>query len=504
MIKLTKLTLLNDYNKFVSKAQYLAKKNDLKGALTFIDASIRIAYNFNFIYTDDRLESLLKFVAEQKLDKCNFIPVSNRYVFYDYFGNTKVLTQQYIRALMSWNVEFLYILENGSESDNSEIIDEIRACSKAKIVILTGADPFDKMRQAQAVIADFKPSKAFLHLAPWDLVGVCLWNTLPQVVRFLINLTDHAFWVGTSCTDFVLEFRTYGFNLSKDARKIPEKKLLLQPYYPIQNDVAFNGFPVDLKDKIVGFSGSSFYKIYGRQGKFLNLIKSILLENENFVFLLAGWGIDSPIKKFINDNGFQERFILLGERKDIDQVFKRIDIFINTYPFIGGLMTQLAVKNNKAIASYTSKDLTFNFIEDFLTIDRKKAGSIKDETSFLLEMNNLIRDINYRNKNIQLYSGSIPSVQDFNDTLWMNCNISYDNNVNNVPSIEINYEAILGLYLEVENDFLKIYQKLKLVNLKFLYFRYFPISAIRSIFLVLLLDFKTVKRNFKDLIKKLI
>ncbi|WP_316746905.1 glycosyltransferase family 4 protein [Pedobacter gandavensis] len=500
MKKINKAVLLNDYNKFAEKAAVLVRNNDLKNALVYIETCVKIAYNFNFIYTDDKLESLLMQISEKTLSKPEFIPIKDRYVFYDYFGNTKVLTQQYIRALISWDVEFLYLLQDGTNF-SKEIRDELASYPKAKVVVLTEDDVFNKMRQAQLEIAEFRPSKALLHIAPWDLIGICVWNSFTNVDRFLINLTDHAFWLGKSCSDFILEFRSYGYNLSHDARNIPKDKLLLQAYYPIQNDVPFKGFPIDLKDKIIGFSGSSFYKIYGRNGKFLDLIKSILDRNENFIFLLAGWGIDEPIRKFIEDNNFKDRFILLGERNDIDQVFKHIDIFINTYPFIGGLMTQLAVVNKKAIVSYTSEDLTFNLIEDFLSIDRDRAGSIMDECAFLDEVDQLIKSSTYRDENIELYSGSIPSIQEFNNTLWENCNQPHNSCTLKIPSIVINYDAILELYLEVDNDFLKLYQKLKLVNLKSLYFRHFPFSALKCAALIVFNDFKTVKRNIKDYIK---
>lgn len=502
MLKIDEGIVRGDYKKFVEKAEKLVQKNEIKEALTFIDTCARIAYNFNFTFTDERLELLVQEIGKKTLSKPSFVPVENRYVFYDFFGNTKVLTQQYIRALISWEVEFLYVLQDGENVEKSKsILDEISEYKGAKIVILEGKDIISKMKQLYIEVVEFKPTKVLLHTAPWDVMGVTVFTVFKQIDRYLINLTDHAFWLGKSCSDFVLEFRTYGYNLSYQARKIPKNNLLLQPYYPIQNEVPFEGFPLDTTGKVVGFSGASFYKIYGRNGKFLQMIKRVLEENHNFVFLMAGWGIDSIILKFIKDNNFENRFFLLKERKDIDQVFKNIDIFINTYPIIGGLMTQLAVANKRAIISYTTPDLSVNFIEDFLMVDSEKVSSIKDEDDFFNEINRLIRSADYRRKNIALYNGSIPTVSEFNNLLWENCNSPVKPKTP-IPYIEIDYDALIKLYLEIDNDFLKLYHKLKLVNLKTLYLKYFPVDAIICSILILFTDSKTVKRNILDFFRK--
>jgi len=500
MNKICSSIILKDYNNFVKRAKYLTDNNRFEDALKFVDAAVRIAYNFNFVYSDNDLEELLGRISEKTLGISDVIPVKDRIVFYDYFGNTKVLTQQYLRAMISWGVEILYIFENSSEAKfNSEIIKELNEYPKATVVILEGSNHFIKMKQAKAAILLFAPSKAFLHIAPWDTIAVCVWNTFPGVDRYFINLTDHAFWLGKSCSDHILEFRNYGYNLSFQARGIEKDKLLLQPYYPIQNESKFEGFPLDLTGKIIGFSGSSFYKIYGRNGKFLQMIKRVIDENENFVFLLAGWGIDLPLRKFIRDNNLESRFVLIGERKDISQVFAHIDIFINTYPFIGGLMTQLAVVNKKPIISYTTEDLAFNYIEEFLTVDSDKAGSIKDENVFYSKIKKLIESDCERKENIESYTNSIPTPEKFNDLLWRNCHDEAP--ISSIDEIVIDFEAVQTLYLEVENNFLRLYHKLKMVSLGRLYFVHFPLSAIKCTLNIICNDSKTIKKYFLKVIK---
>lgn len=483
---LSKEKVIWDYGEFKSVALELAGQNNFQESLKYVEICAKIAYNFNFIHYDTELESVLTSFSAQLFSDSTFTPKAERVVFYDYFGfDNKGLTQQYIRALISWDVEFLYILEEGENiSSGRDILKELEQYSKASILLVKGTNPIQKMIHIRNAIIDFKPERAFLHFVPWDIVGVCVWNSLPIVKRFLINLTDHAFWLGKSCSDYFLEFRNYGYIVSLQSRNIPAEKLLLQPYYPIQSNTLFQGFPIDISGKVIGFSGSAYYKVGGRKNKFLELVKRILDENENFVFFFAGSGNDKPIKKFIKEQRLDERFILLGSRKDINEVCKRIDLFINTFPFIGGLMTQLAVLNNKAIATYTTPDLPFNFIEDLLGIDKSKAGSIKNEDDFLIEVNRLIRDPGYRLKNIESYKNSVPTVQQFNDSLKSNV---YDlENRNFKPSpLEIDHNAVFELYIETENEFLKSYDVLKLNTLNRSYFKRFPLKAIYSIIKVL-------------------
>lgn len=497
----TKETLSKEYNIFKSEAFRSSEAGDFQNSLLYIDLCARIAYAFNFIYIDDELEDLLAHISSQLLAPPEFKP-EKRFVFYDFFGfDNQGLTQQYLRAMMSWGVEFLYILEIGdSLSASKDILTELSLYSKAETVILKG-NPLDKITQAYNAIAQYKPEKAFLHFAPWDVIGVCVWSQFKNVQRFFINLTDHAFWLGKSCSDYIIEFRTFGHNLSVKARGVSANVLLLQPYYPIQSESRFLGFDVDVSNKVVGFSGSAFHKIYGRGGKFLELIKKALVDNENFIFLMAGEGYNKPILDFIKTNRFEDRFILLGHRKDIDQVIKNIDIFINTYPISGGLMTQLAVLNNKALISYSSPDLSVNFVEDFLNVDREKVYSIKNEKAFSDEINKLISDKKFREENADRYRDSIPTVEEFNLCLK---NIIFNPEKHNhydVHDIPIDMEADHSVYIEIENSYYKQYDFLKLKHLGARYFKLSLVNALKSVISSSFYNFGLYKKMLKGIFR---
>lgn len=225
----------------------LYKNKEYHKVMDAISLMANMAYNINSFYTDDALEEFidrvsLDFVKRNK----DITPIENKWIFYDSFGwDNRGLTQQYIRALISWNVEFLFIFENFSESLSKEILLELKNYNKASIYIVDNTTPLEKrLNKLVKVIENYNPSKAFLHLTPWNPFSFLLWNRFADIERFQINLTDHAFWLGKKCFDYCIEFRDYGYNISLKHRGIPKEKLLLAPFYPIvDTQNRFEGFP---------------------------------------------------------------------------------------------------------------------------------------------------------------------------------------------------------------------------------------------------------------------
>jgi hypothetical protein len=155
-------------------------------------------------------------------------------------------------------------------SHSKQIISEIKAYSKAELFIVDKSlTKTEKIKSISSKIIDFKPEKAFLHLYPSSVVAVTVWNSLKEVIRYQINLSDHAFWLGTKCINYSLEFRNYGCTVSYEKRNLSEDKLLIQPYYPIMQCESFIGFPQHIADDAIKiFTGGSYYKMYGKSDFF--------------------------------------------------------------------------------------------------------------------------------------------------------------------------------------------------------------------------------------------
>ena len=103
-----------------------------------------------------------------------------------------------------------------------------------------------------------------------------VFSALTSSSRFLINLTDHAFWLGTCCIDYCLEFRDYGYTISLQKRKINSEKLLYQPYYPIADSSEYLDLPFSLINNKIILTGGAFYKMYGEDDIFFNILQNLL------------------------------------------------------------------------------------------------------------------------------------------------------------------------------------------------------------------------------------
>jgi len=432
-----------DITKYYAKIKKLAIQSYSKGnyekTLNRIEFAAKFVYNFNFIYADQELEDLLTNISSKIIrqeTKIEFID-NNRFVFYDAFvlGN-RVLTRQYVRALISNNCEFLFVFEDYKPSEGKNILEELNAYNKCEVFLVD--QTLSKTEQIKSIyhkICEYRPQKALLQLLPWSVVATCVFNALPTVKRYQINLTDHAFWLGVNCIDYNIEFRQYGATVSVEKRNIPKERLILLRYYPIMDDVEpFKGFPELCKNKVVIFSGSAYYKIYGEQKKYFEIVKTVLDDNPSAILLFAGGGDDKPIKQFIRTNNLQERFILLGYRKDINAVFANCDIYLGTYPMGGGLMEKYAAINAKPkleISNYTSLD------------------------DFYAEAKKLINNKEYREEAGNLLKKEfLPTVHNFN-TNFKTAILNHNTTPNfEFTPIYIDYKNFTDLYLEVDNKFL--------------------------------------------------
>lgn len=486
MTKLTLPLIRNVFCKIKSLALREFENKNYEASLKHIETAAEIAYNFNWIYTDEELENLLINISNSIiLEKKPFIPIEGKVVFYDVFAlDNRGLTQQYLRALISWGVELLFIFEGHDLTHSKQIISEIQSYPKGELFVIDKSlSRLEKIKCVYNKIIDFKPEKAFLHLQPSSSVAVTVWNHFDEVTRYQINLTDHAFWLGVKCIDYCLEFRDYGCTVSSEKRKLPKDKLLIQPYYPILDCQPFIGLPSQIPtDSIKIFTGGSYYKMYGKSDMFFTLLKLLFDLNPKVVLLLAGHGDDAPIKKFIYDNDFQNRLFILGSRPDITHVFESCDIYLCTYPISGGLMGQYAARLAKPILSYSSDDLRCNFLEGFINFNSTSNFKITHTSlnSFKVEALKLIENKSYRAVLGSQNKKNIISEKEFSEHLKK----LVTSNKMEIPFKHevINYVAFSNLYIENENNYLKQFDFFIVSRFKFNVIFLFPKIVLSFIF----------------------
>lgn len=457
MLKLR--NIVGTYSTIKKLACDAINQGDYNRALHYFELAAKIAYTFNWIYSDQDIEQAIKNIAEKLVSRTKISVIRNRVVLFDSFSlDNRGLTQQYIRALISANIEFLYIFGDRKIEESRSISAELMAYPRCTIYSLQTELPCtERIKKLYEVISEYKPEKILLHLTPWALEAIAVMNLVPEITRYQINLTDHAFWLGNTCIDYSFEFRDYGMAVSAEKRQLTKKQLLYLPYYPIISHAAFEGFPIQVKqDTIRILSGGSLYKIYGKNGTYFRLVKNILEENSDCVILFAGVGDFGPIKRFIKKNHFENRFFLLGFRNDINELFKHCDLYLGTYPIAGGLLSQYAAINGKPILAYTTNDLVGNSIESLICHNHDMIVTYTDISSFYANCSKLCTDKTYRDENGQELEKCVITETQFNSAFLtafqQNCTKEIKN-----PDLQIDYKAFTDVYIEVQSKYLSYY-----------------------------------------------
>lgn len=411
------MTLNALYDKVINRASVLCKKGEYNQCIHWAKfAANMLYYSFKTLY-EERIEHLIKEISKQIVIEDHSITNfhEDKIIFYDSFSyDNRGLTQQYLRALMSAGFQILYMSENHNLK-TTRIFQELSSYRKAELYIVPKKK--DCRKQISTIyqrIIQYGAPRLLLQIRPSSIECLAAVYNLPKgITKYNINITDHAYWAGASVIDYNLEFRSYGASISMRIRGITESQILLLPYYPIVDDIPFKGFPVSANGKVILFFGGNLSKIKGEDNFFLNLIKEVLNTHEQAICFCAGQGDEDNLLSFIKDNGLEKRLIYIGFRNDIYQVIKHCDIFINTYPVGGGLMSQYAAINEKPIVAF-SKPGGRN-VESL--IHSNKTISIYDTASFFDYIGHLISDANYRFEEGKSLGSNIPSPALFSEML---------------------------------------------------------------------------------------
>lgn len=423
-------------------------------ALDLIVTAATWMYHFNTRYVDPQFEEIVTQISEKSIPKVALRNTdADRICVIDYFGlDNRGLTQQYLRGLISLNKEILYILHNDSPIENSEIIKELKEYKKAEICIIK-ENRYNLCKVAAdiaKVIVDFSTSDIMIHIAPWDVVTLMALAAVEGPVKYNINLTDHAYWLGVSFVDYNIEFRGYGELVSLQKRNFGNSQLINLPYYPIISKYSkFKGFPELPRDAVVVLCGGAEYKMLGKDGIFFTLMDTVLSTSPDVHILVAGISDDSIFSEHVNKMKHKDRVHLIGNRSDINEVFAHSDIFLSSYPFIGGLMTQYAAYNRLPILAYAELGEA-NLVDPLVNHFREAMSSKKSLLEFEAYAKKLIEDKNFRqeegNNNFNaMMNGEI--FGQYLDKVMTN----HTTDVVYKPD-QPNYDNMVDFYLENENQ----------------------------------------------------
>ena len=365
---------------------------DYSCAMRIVAMQANMAYQYNQFYYDAELEILWQDILEKlpHLQAESEIH-AGRVLWYDAFGlGNRGLAYIYLQALDALDYEILYITYDGVQETLARIMDIIGK-DKHRLVFLPKGDVLDQYQQLSKLIVEWGGKANFLYTTPHDVVGIAAFQNLPSnFKRYQVNLTDHAYWLGTNAFDICIEFRNFGAYISHVLRHIPKDKLKMLPYYPTVNRKAkFKGFPFDksLGQKVM-FSGGSIYKTQDKEGTFYQIVAELLTANENLLFWYAGNRKIDELAAL--ERKFTGRVFFTSERDDLYQVLDNVDVYLNTYPISGALMLQYAALAGK---------VPFTLVHDadaYGLLLQEKGVYYRQQADMVDSINRYLRDDAYR------------------------------------------------------------------------------------------------------------
>ncbi|MGN0730495.1 MAG: glycosyltransferase family 4 protein [Treponema sp.] len=402
------------YSKAVGIINKNLQKKNFEKALAGISVCANLMYMWNQQYTDDFLEDAVAVVAQNTFNNQldNICIRQDTVLFYDGFGlDTRGLALIYLKALASSSKKIIYLTTSRGKNHQRQIDAVLEKSHYAKKIYFShNAKYLAKIKILQKCFIEYSPSSAFFYTQPDDSAGAAAFMQVAKKIRrFQINLTDHAFWLGRNAFDYCIEFRDYGASISLSYRKIDKEKIVKLPYYPYANcQIEFQGFPFNPKGKKIIFSGGSLYKTIDENKTYYKIVASILKENVDVVFLYAGYGDDSYLQEL--KTAFSSRVFHIEERKDLFQLMQHVTLYLNTYPMIGGLMTQYAAMANKL-------PITLKHNDDgsgILINQESRNYEYNSPEELINDVNRLLSDEKYLHERENLLNGSVITEEKFN------------------------------------------------------------------------------------------
>lgn len=432
--------------------RYLSSKRYDK-ALDYIVMSAKLMYEFAVDFIDIELEDSLSRVVNDVFGITEYEPDDEIVMFYDYYAlPNRGLTQQYMRGLANTNKKVYYLVPKKKENIDRRIINEFESYNNVSLLFIQDKNLLQTVSSILEVVNRIKPKKVFMHMSPWDVVGNLVWNSCTSSERYNIDITDHTFWLGKNCTDFILEWRDYGATIAQTLRGFSREKIIVIPYYPILDSERFYGYEFLDKDhsRVRLFSGGHIFKIYGQNDFFLNLIKSILEQNLNTDFYYIGGGNTRYVKKFIDDNGLSNRWYMVENRKDIVEFIEKMDVFVHTYPISGGLMCQIAAGCKKPTIAYSDSWNTDCLIEPYFHVEKLVHKlTYFDRNEMLNEIKLLCSNKDYRESLGENEKEALIEEKEF--ILSVAKITSNETIPNDWNSVNIDLEKIQQMYIEIQN-----------------------------------------------------
>ena len=404
-------------SKLTAIAQAQLQNGKLEQVLNTVATCALTLYSANQSYQNDTLEEILSQVAAKLPMPESPIPAEDdRVLFYDGFGlGSRGLLTIYLQGLCRLKKVVLVTRQEWAMGLEAAI--SLVERNGGQVYLLENKKKTDDIGKLQAVIGSSGARHLFMYANADDVVVTTAFLTAPKDrVRYQINLTDHAFWLGSRCADKYIEFRDYGGAISAAYRGIPKENLVKLPFYPrLDQYKAFAGYPetFDPEKQQLVFSGGALYKTQSPDNAYYRLVEEMLRQHPQMVFWYAGSGDSTQLD--ILSKAFPGRVWHTPERQDLIGIMERCLFYVSTYPVCGGLMFQYAAAAGKVPVTLRHDDISDGFLLN------QKQLDIEFDTveQTLQEMDKLVKDADYRREKEAKISRSVLDPDTFTQRLQM-------------------------------------------------------------------------------------
>lgn len=467
-------------NKIIDRLKRISLKgldtSDLELSLQSVAACAKIEFYWNQKYCDNTLETVVERISSEYRKQGLFIPDENyigdenTVLFYDEPGyDMRALSIVYLTGLARAGFKVVFVTRKESKDKQPVLNNAVKEYSIIKEYYSMKTEYSEQIKNLSRLINKYKPFAVIAHSNAYDPVWPVVFSLFKnRVKRYNVNLTDHGFWLGKNDVDYVLEFRDYGASVSSHYRKLDRKRLIKLPYYPyINKDIAFQGLPFDPSAEFI-FTGGGLYKTFDDDNTYYKMIAHLLQEFKQLNFLYAGKGDDSRIVSL--SEKFPNRVYHIMERTDLYQIMKRCKLYINSYPVVGGLMTQYAAASGRI-------PLTINHDgrAEGILLRQEDGVFFENKQDLLCEAEKLLSNDEYYNERTALMSDLVITPEKFSEELkkaLLSDHTSFDICINKIETESVHREHAYSFAS------INIYRAIAQKNHKKL-IKYFPTKFIK-------------------------
>jgi len=437
-----------------AKIEKQIKLKRFDAAISSISNYAQILYWAPICYSDNAIESAISQIANcqntepKKTDK-DASQDHERALLIDSFGfYSGGLVPQYLDALSAIYTRVQYIY-TGLTHCHPDLVSFIGERKNIDFVWIPCASKQSDINDLTSFITSNAFTFALFHIAPWRTAEVVAAAKI-NIRTFLIDITDHSFWLGAQIFDHFIGFRKYGQVVAAEKRGIPKDRYSIVQFYPVPEKQNYQGLPAHIADNIKILTGGAEYKLFGRNARLLHILGQMVIEIPNLVVCVLGDLAESQVRKAMGVAQDQCRVVFLGYRDDVASVIASADVFVPTFPWGGGLLTEYAIASRIPVVALEDSKLPFGSMRGLLLRPDLYNIGFTDEAEFILRLRDLCLSDFKRKEEARLLAAQLPTpetfAQNLGDILVQRPARYVDDNVS--PTID--YGAVVALYLDLE------------------------------------------------------